>query len=122
EPVAPQTTSPEPSQSVVEPNFNANDPYLGNGWHLYNFASPSFSGATADADIYGRDAWDITLGSSNVIIAVLDDGVDILHPDLDAKIVSPYDAVTGDNNPSPLDDATPSKSDGHGTMVYGLAA
>ena len=36
-------------------------------------------------------AWDITLGSSNLKIAVIDIGLDITHPDLATKIFPPYD-------------------------------
>ncbi|MCD6290631.1 MAG: S8 family serine peptidase [Anaerolineae bacterium] len=59
-------------------------------------------------------AWDTTTGSSDVTIAIVDTGVDLTHPDLSSKIVSGYDFVNNDSDPS--DD------EGHGTHVAGIAA
>jgi subtilisin family serine protease len=105
---------------VPETFAPANDPLYGNQWHLNN--SGQYSGSTADADTDAQEAWDITPGSSSVIIAILDDGVQIGHPDLNDKIVAPFDAVTGDNDPSPFDTALTRDIDGHGTACAGLAA
>lgn len=60
------------------------------------------------------DAWDITEGSPNVIVAVIDDGFDLNHPELKGKVVMPYNAVTQNSN------VTPSQS-GHGTHVAATA-
>ena len=59
-------------------------------------------------------AWERTTGSSGVIIAVLDTGADLAHPDLAGKTVSGYDFVNNDSDPQ--DD------EGHGTHVSGIAA
>jgi subtilisin family serine protease len=59
-------------------------------------------------------AWDTTTGSSSVVIAELDTGVDFAHPDLQGAFVAGYDFVNRDT--SPTDD------NGHGTMVAGLLA
>ncbi|HUW12361.1 MAG TPA: S8 family serine peptidase [Anaerolineae bacterium] len=59
-------------------------------------------------------AWDISTGSAGVVIAVLDTGVDLGHPDLAAKIVAGYDFVH--------DDDTAQDDNGHGTHVAGIAA
>ncbi|MCL4832428.1 MAG: S8 family peptidase [Caldilineaceae bacterium] len=58
--------------------------------------------------------WDRTTGSSSVVIAIADTGVDLGHPDLAAKIVPGIDQVNGDNDPQ--DDQ------GHGTHVASIAA
>src|SRR5581483_6337278 len=60
------------------------------------------------------EAWDQTTGSSNQILAILDSGVDLSHPDLVGRLVAGWDFVNNDGNPS--DDF------GHGTMVAGIAA
>jgi subtilisin family serine protease len=64
--------------------------------------------------ISAYDGWHLTRGSANVVIAVVDTGVQPDHPDLAAKLVPGYDFV--DN------DATPSDGHGHGTHVAGTAA
>jgi thermitase len=111
---------PQPITETSERFAVANDSFFGQQWHLQN--SGQYSGASAGADIRAVTAWDVSTGSSNTIIAVLDDGVQINHPDLASKIVFPYDAVTGDFDPSPTDTAVTRDQDGHGTAVAGLAA
>lgn len=60
-------------------------------------------------------AWDTARGSGSVVVAVLDTGVELGHPDLrGAAWVPGYDFVNGDSDPA--DDQ------GHGTAVAGVAA
>ena len=59
-------------------------------------------------------AWELTTGSPDVIIAIVDSGVDASHPDLAGAVLPGFDFVT--NAPA----ATP--VDGHGTGVAGAAA
>ncbi|MBN2615911.1 MAG: S8 family serine peptidase [Bacteroidales bacterium] len=67
--------------------------------------------------IQASDAWNVEKGSSRIKVAVLDNGIDISHPDLTSKIVAAIDLANGDNNPTP-----PSKTMewSHGTHVSGL--
>jgi hypothetical protein len=64
--------------------------------------------------IEATEAWDTTTGSSSVIIAVIDSGVDLDHPDLQANIIAGYDYVNLD--------AFPDDDNSHGTHVAGIAA
>lgn len=90
----------------VEPDFTAtalntaNDPQFtsGNQWALQKIAAPV--------------AWNTTIGSSNVIVAVIDSGVSATHPDLAGKVLPGYDFINNDT------DAT--DDNGHGTAVAGL--
>ncbi|WP_289142088.1 S8 family peptidase [uncultured Brevibacillus sp.] len=59
-------------------------------------------------------SWDISEGSSDVIVAVVDTGVDMNHPEFAGKLVEGYN-VLEDNN-KPQDD------NGHGTHVSGVIA
>lgn len=59
-------------------------------------------------------AWDASRGAPGVVIAVLDTGVDALHPDLRGATVAGYDVIN--------DDADPSDDHGHGTSSAGVAA
>src|SRR5205085_3536713 len=59
-------------------------------------------------------AWDLSTGSSQVVVAILDTGIDAGQPDLGGKLVAGYDYVNNDQDPS--DD------NGHGTAVAGIVA
>jgi thermitase len=95
-----------PYVEYAEPNYIAhvfripNDLYWSSQWGMTKIEAPA--------------AWDITTGSDSVTIAIVDTGVDLLHPDLDDKLVSGYDFINGDDDPQ--DDY------GHGTHVAGIAA
>lgn len=57
-----------------------NDPLLNRQWHYYNDGSTTNSIAGADANIF--PAWKVTTGHPDVIVAVVDGGIDFSHPDL----------------------------------------
>lgn len=69
----------------AEPNYICylnnipNDPLFGQQWGLHNTGQ---TGGVVDVDIDAPEAWDIETGSSSVTIAVIDSGVDYMHPDL----------------------------------------
>ncbi len=61
-------------------------------------------------------AWDISTGSSDIVVAVTDNAINISHPDLVNKMVPGWDAVDNDNDPSPC-----GGNDGfHGSHVSGI--
>jgi subtilisin family serine protease len=64
------------------------DPLFSEEWQLENTGQvvPGSGAGTPDADVDAVLAWDLTVGSSDVIVAVIDTGVDMDHPDLIANI------------------------------------
>jgi len=78
------------------------DPLTEDQWHL------NLVGA--------RAAWDLETGSTDVVIAIIDSGVDLTHPEFDGRLVDPRDSLEFD------DDPTPDTYDAHGTSCAGLAA
>jgi subtilisin family serine protease len=85
------------------------DPLLAQQWYL---DSP---GSTA-VDINATEAWQLTTGDADIVIAILDDAVEITHEDLVGKIHSTWNATYGDT------DLRLQPWDRHGTAVAGLAA
>jgi len=104
------TLSPASSNPVMP-----NDPHFGYLWGLHN-TGQSIQGVsgTADADIDAPEAWAVTMGSPDVVVAVVDTGVQLNHPDLAGNLVAGYNFVSNNNNPS--DDNS------HGTHCAGTVA
>src|SRR5262249_29589745 len=98
-------------------------------WPLYN-AGFNVDGlpCTAGADIKAEDAWSITTGNPDLIVAVADTGIDISHPDLASNIYANPGAVHpgypndihGYNVAENNNDVTDVL--GHGTQMAGLIA
>jgi subtilisin family serine protease len=129
-----------PDVEYAEPNYirraaltSPNDTYFKDQWGLINLGL--YANGTADADIDAPEAWDISTGSDNVVIAVLDTGLDYHHSDLILNIwtnpgepncinnvdndgngyrddCNGWDFVNNDNDP--MDDNE------HGTHVAGI--
>ena len=79
---------------------------------------------SALSNIQLESAWDITTGSNEIIVAVIDDGIDINHPDLRDNMMVGYDFVEADNDPSPglcFDPVSQTETlEQHGTQVAGI--
>ncbi len=88
-----------PSPAIV-PSFVPNDPLWRDSW---SFGKVNAAGA-----------WSVTTGAAETVVAVLDTGADLGHPDLQGSFVAGYDTVN--------EDADPSDDHGHGTMVAGVVA
>ncbi|MBM4176355.1 MAG: T9SS type A sorting domain-containing protein [Ignavibacteria bacterium] len=109
----------------AEPNYvysttsYPNDPNYQKQWAHENRGQviPLGGGApvgTPGVDIETRKAWTITIGSRDLILAILDTGLDYHHPEFAGRIIPGYDFKYGDDDP--MDD------DGHGTVMFGIAA
>jgi len=95
----PGLSSVEP-EHVVHAHKAANDPRIREQWGLARIGAPR--------------AWDVETGSRDVTVAVLDTGVDLLHPDLKGKV---------DNGPNVAYGTDDSQDDqSHGTHVAGIVA
>jgi subtilisin family serine protease len=129
-----------PGVEVAEPDYIVSingstkatpaDPRFNELWGMHNTGQ---TGGSTDADIDAPEAWDTTTGSSDIVIGIMDTGVDYHHADLSQNIwmnpneipgndvdddgnnyvddVNGIDTVNGDTDP--LDD------NGHGTHVAG---
>lgn len=92
----PTATRPATVAASLEPD----DPLWQVSWSLAKVGAPL--------------AWRLTTGSPDVIVAVVDTGIDVDHPDLRGAVVPGWDVVNGDANAT--DDH------GHGTAVAGVIA
>jgi subtilisin family serine protease len=96
-----------PSTSgLAPPRTVPNDPRFPNQWGYDD---------SDDHDVDAPEAWSLQTGRSDVTVAVVDDGVDLDHPDLDpgdrSRVIQGYDF--GEDDSDPGDDAD------HGTPVAG---
>ncbi|HWR82837.1 MAG TPA: S8 family serine peptidase, partial [Candidatus Deferrimicrobium sp.] len=99
-----------PAVEYAEPNYLHHvaaiptDTLFTSLWGLHN-TGQSVNGTVgrADVDIDAPEAWDLTTGSSHVIIAIIDSGIAYDHPDLAANMWTnpgeiPHDGIDNDGN------------------------
>ena len=120
---------------LVRPQTTPGDPSFYLQWGLANRGQKvnGISG-TAGADLDAPSAWDITTGGEQVVVAVIDTGCDLNHPDLAANIWTnpgeiPGNGIDDDGNHYVDDvhgwdfadqDNNPQDATGHGTHVAGI--
>ena len=108
----------DPEVEYAEPNYLRyalaipDDPYFGDQWHYTTINLPQ--------------AWDVTTGSDDVIVGVLDTGLRQSHLDLAGRYLPGYDFVSDDSNSGDGDGIDPDPEDPgdddlsfHGTHVSG---
>lgn len=139
-PSAIATLREQPGVLVAEPDWigewaaTPNDPSYNNLWGMQNTGQTvNGTAGTLDADIDADLAWDRTTGSSSIIAAIVDSGVDHLHPDLAGNMWVNAAEIAGNNidddNNGFVDDvngfdfgsgdSNPMDFVGHGTHVAG---
>jgi subtilisin family serine protease len=114
-----------------------NDPYFGSAWHLKNTGQ---YGGVVGNDIGAELAWNRATGTGNTVVAVIDDGLFIDHPDLSPNLWrNPREVANGldDDGNGIVDDLhgadmvqgigevrpySPRLDSDHGTMVAGIIA
>jgi len=137
EPLSPGMTNEGPARSLDRSGVSGlqipNDPLFSELHGLHNTGEVIGS---EDADIDAPEAWDQFTGSSDVVVAVIDTGVDYTHEDLAANIWTnpgemPGDGIDNDGNGYVDDihgidavngDSDPMDDNGHGTHVAGTIA
>ncbi len=125
-----------PHIEYIQPNWHwyavniPNDPRFPDLWGMLNTGQ---TGGTPGADIRATQAWDVFTGSHDVVVAVIDTGVDWNHPDLATNIYAnpgeiPGNGIDDDGNGFVDDvrgwdfrneDNNPTDDNGHGTHCSG---
>lgn len=100
----------------IEPNFikldvfHTNDPLFNSQWAIKN---NGYLGGTVDADMDVEEAWALATGTG-IKVAIIDEGVDLVHPDLQANLLSGFDTTGGNSN------GGFQNNDSHGTACAGI--
>jgi len=111
----PEVTFAEPDMMVTgRTELIPNDPYFPYLWGLHNDGTfPISCTAVADFDMDGPEAWDVTIGDPSILVAVLDSGIQLNHPDLNLYTFG-FDATGQAGGGGPVN-----ACDNHGTWVAG---
>ena len=106
----------------AEPSFyretKPHNTYFSSQWGLKNTGQ---SGGKSGIDINAEPAWVATKGSSTIKVAVIDEGVQLNHPDLQANLLTGYDAIPSGSNPGGAN-GSPYSTNNHGTLCAGVIA
>jgi len=122
----------------AEPNYIVHMDTIPNDHNssLWGLDNTGQTGGTPDADIDAPEAWDIQTGNANVVVAVIDTGVDYDHEDITANMWTNLNEIPGnsiDDDSNGFvddvygwdfynDDNNPFDDHGHGTHCSGTIA
>lgn len=120
----------DPRVEYIEPNrertlcYTPNDQFVSNQWSLNNTGQ---AGGIAGADISAFEAWDHAVDLEEVLVAIVDSGIDYTHPDLQGVMwdggpeypYHGYDIAFSDDDPMPEEGGIYAY---HGTHVAGIVA
>ncbi|MCL2727647.1 MAG: S8 family serine peptidase [Bacteroidales bacterium] len=112
---------PNALSTVVLNQSLPSDPFFINQFYLHN-TGQGVNGRPSDpgADINIVNAWNITKGNSNIVVAVIDDGVSSDHPDLpNARQVRLWGSNFAAGS---IGDPSPNHNDNHGNACAGIIA
>jgi kexin len=109
--------------------ISASDTLSAYQWHLKNWGQKSGAGVSgyhstqiiANSDLRVESAWNMGLSGQNVVIAIVDSGADVTHPDLSPNYAAnlSWNYVTNSQDPYPV---FTSRNCAHGTAVAAIAA
>lgn len=116
------------------PDLTPNDTYFSRQWGLYNNGTFSLSPAVSGKDINAVNGWNITTGSSSVVVCIIDSGCKLDHPDFAGRIWQNTREIAGNNKDDDgngkIDDTQgwdfansdndPTDDHGHGTNVTSI--
>jgi subtilisin family serine protease/subtilisin-like proprotein convertase family protein len=99
----------------AQSHYRPKDSLYPKQWHLSHTGGSELA---ANSHIFAETAWDLTRGTRSIVVAVMDDGVDLNHPDFQGvgKIVAPRDFKGNDFMPLPEE-----SNEDHGTACAGVA-
>lgn len=106
------------SVSIVEPVYarlaKVLNPLLPIQWNINN--TGIVTGGVTGADMNVMGAWNMGVTGTGIRVAVIDDGVDLNHPDLQANLLPGYDATQNNSGGAPV------ANNAHGTSCAGIIA
>jgi subtilisin family serine protease len=99
----------------AQSHYRPKDTLYAKQWHLNHNGGGQLA---QGSHVFAEKAWDITRGHRSIVVAVMDDGVDIRHPDFQGagKLVAPRDFKGRDFRPMPDE-----PGEDHGTSCAGVA-
>lgn len=100
-------------------SVTSNDPMFANQWYLENTGSPQQNNGLPGADIEVLPAWNLAKGDS-IIVALMDSGIDTLHPEFQGRLLPGIDAFATDSINTHGYPFTNYDENAHGTACAGI--